>query len=54
MKKVEVKKDSFTLIQVISFETRRIFNFAYSPDGKQLAHVCGSVKSDVVLIKNSE
>jgi Tol biopolymer transport system component len=41
-------------VQVTRFETGRIFNFAYSPDGKQLALSRGSFNSDVVLIKNSE
>ena len=40
--------------QVTQFESGRIFNFAYSPDGKQLALSRGSFNSDVVLIKNSE
>ena len=41
-------------VQVTKFETGRIFNFAYSPDGKQLALSRGSLNSDVVLIKNSQ
>lgn len=41
-------------VQVTKFETGRIFNFAYSPGGKQLALSRGSLNSDVVLIKNSE
>jgi Tol biopolymer transport system component len=41
-------------VQVTKFETGRIFNFAYSPDGKQLALSRGSLNSDVVLIKNSD
>jgi Tol biopolymer transport system component len=40
-------------VQVTKFDTGRIFNFAFSPDGKQLALSRGSVNSDVVLIKNS-
>lgn len=40
--------------QVTQFATGRIFNFAYSPDGKQLALSRGSVESDVVLIKKFE
>ena len=40
-------------VQVTKFETGRIFNFAYSPDGKQLALSRGTLNSDVVLIKNS-
>jgi Tol biopolymer transport system component len=39
--------------QVTKFETGRIFNFAYSADGKQLALSRGTLNSDVVLIKNS-
>ena len=39
--------------QITKFDTGRIFNFAYSPDGKQLALSRGSLNSDVVLIKNS-
>ena len=40
--------------QMTKFDSGRIFNFAYSPDGKQLALSRGSLNSDVVLIKNSE
>ena len=38
--------------QVTQFATGRIFNFAYSSDGKQLALSRGSLDSDVVLIKD--
>ncbi len=41
-------------VQVTGFEKGRIFNFAYSPDGKQIALSRGSFNSDVVLIKNSD
>jgi len=41
-------------VQVTNFETGRIFNFAYSPDGKQLALARGALNSDVVLISNLE
>jgi hypothetical protein len=40
--------------QVTQFATGRIFNFAYSPDGQQLALSRGSFDSDVVLIKDFE
>lgn len=40
--------------QVTQFSTGRIFNFAYSPDGQQLALSRGSLDSDVVLIKDFE
>jgi Tol biopolymer transport system component len=40
-------------VQITKFETGRIFNFAYSRDGKQLALSRGTVNSDVVLIKNA-
>ena len=46
--------DGSAPVQVTKFETGRISNFAYSPDGKQLALSRGSLNSDVVLIKNSE
>jgi serine/threonine protein kinase len=46
--------DGSTPTQVTQFATGRIFNFAYSPDGKQLALSRGSVESDVVLIKKFE
>jgi hypothetical protein len=42
------------LHQSPKFEAGRIFNFAYSPSGKQLALSRGSLNSDVFLIKNSE
>ena len=41
-------------IQVTEFDSGLIFNFAFSPDGKQLALSRGSINSDIVLIKNSE
>ncbi|HJS57297.1 MAG TPA: protein kinase [Vicinamibacteria bacterium] len=41
-------------VQVTRFETGRIFNFQYSPDGSQMAVSRGTLNSDVVLIKNSE
>jgi Tol biopolymer transport system component len=37
-------------VQVTDFTTDRIFNFAFSPDGSQLALSHGTIKSDVVLI----
>jgi Tol biopolymer transport system component len=40
--------------QVTQFASGRIFNFAYSPDGQQLALSRGSFDSDVVLIKDLE
>lgn len=36
--------------QITDFEDQRIFNFAWSRDGKQLALSRGTVNSDVVLI----
>lgn len=39
-------------VQVTRFGTGRIFNFAYSSDGKQLALSRGSFDSDAVLIKD--
>lgn len=38
--------------QLTSFKTGRIFNFAWSRDGKQLALAHGWVSSDVALIRN--
>ncbi|CAN5141344.1 hypothetical protein BH18ACI2_BH18ACI2_05380 [soil metagenome] len=38
--------------QVTNFTDRRIFNFASSPDGKQLALSRGTFNRDVVLITN--
>ena len=38
--------------QLTDFKADRIFSFAYSPDGKQLALSRGTVSSDVVLISN--
>jgi len=38
--------------QLTSFKDGRIFNFAWSRDGKQLAIARGLVTSDVVLISN--
>ena len=41
-------------VQVTNFESGRIFNFAYSPDGKQIAFSRGTFDRDVILIENSE
>jgi len=38
--------------QLIDFKPDRIFSFAWSPDGKQLALARGIVNKDVVLISN--
>ena len=38
--------------QVTNFTDRRIFNFAYSHDGKQFALSCGTFNRDVILINN--
>lgn len=40
--------------QVTNFTTGRIFNFAFSPDGSQLALSRGTLNSDVVLIENAK
>ncbi len=40
--------------QVTNFTTGRIFNFAFSPDGSQLALSRGTLNSDVVLIENQK
>jgi Tol biopolymer transport system component len=39
-------------VQVTNFTTDQIFNFAFSPDGSQLALSRGTFNSDVVLIEN--
>lgn len=41
-------------VQVTNFKDGRIFNFAFSPDGQQIALAKGSVTSDIVLIENSK
>ena len=46
--------DGSSPTQVTQFSTGHIFNFAYSPDGRQLALSRGSLDSDVVLIKDFE
>ena len=38
--------------QLTDFKADRIFTFAYSPDGKQLALSRGTINDDVVLISN--
>ncbi|MDQ3258634.1 MAG: hypothetical protein M3R15_32920 [Acidobacteriota bacterium] len=45
--------DGSPLVQVTNFRDGRIFNFAYSPDGKQLALSRSTFDRDVVLISNS-
>jgi len=39
-------------VPVTNFGSGRIFNFAFSPDGKQLALSRGTFNRDVVLIQN--
>jgi hypothetical protein len=39
-------------VQITNFTTNRIFNFAFLPDGSQLALSRGTFNSDVVLIEN--
>jgi Tol biopolymer transport system component len=46
--------DGSSPVQVTNFTSGQIFNFAYSPDGSQLALSRGTFSRDVVLIKNSE
>jgi len=41
-------------VQVTNFESGRIFNFAYAPNGKHLALSRGTFDRDVILINNSE
>jgi eukaryotic-like serine/threonine-protein kinase len=41
-------------VQMTNFTSGLIFNFAYSPDGKQLSLSRGTVSRDVVLIKNPQ
>ena len=41
-------------VQVTNFESGRIFNFAYTLDGKHLALSRGTFDRDVILIKNSK
>jgi DNA-binding winged helix-turn-helix (wHTH) protein/Tol biopolymer transport system component len=45
--------DGSLATQITTFESGRIFNFVFSPDGKQFALSRGSIDSDVVLIKSS-
>jgi hypothetical protein len=40
-------------VQVTDFKDGRIFNFAFSADGSQLALSRGTFNSDVVLIENA-
>jgi len=46
--------DGSPAFQITNFDSGRIFNFAYSPDRKQLALSRGSVNSDAVLISISK
>ncbi len=41
-------------IQVTNFQTDRIFNFSYAPDGQYLALSRGTFNRDVILIKNQD
>jgi Tol biopolymer transport system component len=41
--------------QITNFKSERIGdNFAWSPDGKQLAIIRGHINSDVILIRDSQ
>ncbi|MDQ3665527.1 MAG: hypothetical protein M3410_02815, partial [Acidobacteriota bacterium] len=42
--------DGSPSVQVTNFQAGRIFNFAYSPDGRQLALSRGTLNRDVILI----
>lgn len=44
--------DGNSPVQVTNFETGRVFNFSYSPDGKQLTLSRGTFNRDVVLVNN--
>ena len=44
--------DGSAPVQVTNFTNGRIYNFAYSPDGSQLALSRGTYNSDIVLIEN--
>ena len=46
--------DGTAPVQVTNFTTGRILNFAFSPDGSQLALARGTINSDVVLIENQK
>ncbi len=39
-------------VQLTDFQGDQVFNFAYSPDGKQLALSRGTFNRDVVLISD--
>ncbi len=41
-------------VQITNFESGRIFNFSYSPDGKHLVLSRGTFNRDVVIINNVE
>ena len=45
--------DGSAPMQITNFKDGRIFNFAFSPDGRQLALSRGAFNSDVVLIENA-
>jgi Tol biopolymer transport system component len=38
--------------QLTNFNSEQIFDFSWSPDGKQLALARGNVRSDVILVSN--
>ncbi|HET9532117.1 MAG TPA: winged helix-turn-helix domain-containing protein [Blastocatellia bacterium] len=46
--------DGGPAVQVTNFESGLIFNFSYSPDGRQLALSRGRFNRDVILINSSE
>jgi Tol biopolymer transport system component/TolB-like protein len=46
--------DGSAPVQITNFTTGRIFNFAFSADGSQLALSHGTLNSDVVLIENQK
>ena len=46
--------DGGSPVQITNFTTNRIANFAFTPDGSQLALSRGTFNSDVVLIENAK
>lgn len=44
--------DGSSPVQVKNFGSKFVFNFAFSPDGKQLALARGTFNRDAVLIAN--
>jgi len=48
----EISQNDYLTRQLIDFKSDRVFRFAWSRDGKQLAIARGNINKDVILISS--